>query len=385
MTRNSSNDTKSLSVAHEQPLRVLHLITEKTWRGGENQVRFLLEHSPEEIEWHVAAPEGSMAASRLKGLSQISFLETKGFALMRSVLELNRYCTAHGIDIIDCQTSKAHSIGLCLKWLDKTRKLVVHRRVDFMPSKNRFSRKKYMSPLVDRYIAISDAIAAILCDYGISANKITTVHSAVDDSSFKDIDKAQAKAALCKELGINPAIPLISNVAYHTEQKGQETLIKALGILKTQNQPFQCLLAGSGHLTPGLKELSTQLGLSDSVHFLGIRNDVAKILAASDIFAFPSNKEGLGTSLLDASHAGCAIAASNVGGIPEIVIQGQTGLLSPVKDEVVFAENLSTLINDQDFARSLAKRAKEHVQKNFSVQTMAAGNVKVYRELLLNR
>lgn len=382
MTHKESHCTQTSTLPEKLELRVLHLITEKTWRGGENQVRFLLEHSPSEIKWHLAAPKDSIAASRFEGLAQICFLETKGLGLLRSILHLDRYCRDHGIKIIDCQSSKGHSIGLCLKWLDKTRKLVVHRRVDYTPGSNWFSRRKYKSPLIDRYIAISDAIARILDDYGIDKQKVKTVHSAVDDSPFHNLDKAKAKTELCEELGLDLANPLISNVAYHTEQKGQETLIRALALLKKQNLSFSCLLAGSGHLTNSLKALSRSLDLTDCVHFLGIRNDVPKILAASDIFAFPSNKEGLGTSLLDAAHASCAIAASDIGGIPEIVIHEQTGLLSPVKDEKAFAKNLGLLLSDLGFARTLSKRAKEHAMKNFSVQTMAAGNVRIYEELL---
>lgn len=365
-----------------QLMRVLHIDSEKTWRGGENQMRLLIEKAQDQAEFHLAAPEDSVAAKRLSKLVNFVPIQFESQRLLHAAMSVARYVRQHKIDLIDCQTSRAHNVGVVAKFFVPKVKIVVHRRVDYPLGTGFMSRYKYFNRRVDRYVPISDAIAEILADYGIPKERMTRIYSAVDSSIFKAIDNVQARNEVAQELGIEKNKPLLINVAYHTPQKGMHTLLQGLKILTNRGIDYHCLLAGSGELTPELKALSVELGIASHVSFLGIRKDVPKLLAAADIFTMPSNKEGLGTSLLDAIHAGCPVAASDIGGIPEIIRHGETGLLSPVGDYNCLANNLALLIQDEDRAKELLIKAQAHAKQHFSVEAMVSQNIALYRQLL---
>lgn len=365
-------------------MKVLHIDTEMSWRGGENQIRLLLEHAQDKgVEWHLAAPVGSQAILRMERFAKTCAVPMKGLAQLSAARSLADYCRREKIDLIDCQTSRAHQLGLLIKYLVPGVKLVVHRRVDFAPGASIFNRFKYINQKIDRYVAISQAIGDILIDYGVPREKIAVVRSAVDSSPFQGHDRNAARAKLEKELGLDlPAsTPIIGNVAYLTEQKGHETLVRALGKLEERNIPFFAFIAGDGELRAKNEALAKELKIEAKLRFLGIRQDVPELLAASDIFAMSSNDEGLGTSLLDAAHSGACLVATSVGGIPEIILHRQTGLLSPARDGSAFANNLAEVILDPNLRQTLAKAAREHVERLFSLSSMVEGNLKIYRQL----
>lgn len=367
---------------------VLHIDSESTWRGGENQMRLLLEHAPQtEWQWHLAAPPESEAIKRLGLLTQPKIqlvpLPMRGLKILPAAQQLARYVRAHGIELVDCQSSRAHNLGLLLKQLCPALKLVVHRRVDYPPGGSWFNRKKYLSPKIDRYVCISRAIASVLESYGVPRARLSVVPSAVDPGPFRQHRRPEARQAFARQWKIPVERPVIGNVAYLTEQKNHETLIAALGILKRKGHSFFAYIAGGGEREALLKELARREGLLDQeLHFLGVRKDIPELLAATDIFALSSQDEGLGTSLLDAAHSGCTLVATAVGGIPELVLDGKTGLLAPAREPGAFAQQLERALGDASLRARLVHAAEAHALEHFSLESMVAGNLAVYRELL---
>lgn len=367
----------------EPKIKVLHIDSEKSWRGGENQMALFIKGSASQVESFLACPEDSIASKRLESHARIIHVKFKAMQLLSSASYLAQLCKRESISIIDCQSSKAHSLGLLLKYMYPPVALIVHRRVDFAPGSGYFNRLKYLSSRVNKFVPISHAIAKILQDYGIPKESISTVRSATEDVAFRGLTQSACRSELAKELGITDGIPLVINVAYHTEQKGIPTLIYALAKLRDQGVPCLALLAGDGELHQSLIALAKSLSLrEDHIRFLGIRSDIPKLITACDVFAFPSNKEGLGTSLLDAIHGGCAVAASNVGGIPEIILDQQTGLLSEPGDSDGLARNIRKILSDSALKERLILQAKDHVNAKFSVETMVRENLAIYRSQL---
>jgi glycosyltransferase involved in cell wall biosynthesis len=262
-------------------------------------------------------------------------------------------------------------------------KLVIHRRVDYPPAPGYWHRRKYLHPSIDRFICISSAIQKILADYGVPPERLSTVRSAVDPGPFAQIDRQESRRALSQEWGLAPERIIIGNLAYITEQKDHATLIRALGILHARGLPFFAFIAGDGALRPASESLAAELGLGpDRLRFLGVRKDVAQLLGATDIFALSSQDEGLGTSLLDAVHSGCTLLATAVGGIPEIILHERTGLLAPAKDHEAFARNLERLLQDPALREKLREGARTHVAREFSLESMVSGNLRVYEQLI---
>ncbi|WP_176736858.1 glycosyltransferase family 4 protein [Oligoflexus tunisiensis] len=366
------------------PFKVLHIDSESTWRGGENQIRLLLQSvQNKNWQWHLVAPPGSEAIARMSHLARTLAVPMRGARILTAAFAVARYVRRHGIQLIDCQSGRAHNLGLFVKKLCPEVKLVVHRRVDYPPAPGSWHRRKYMHPSIDRYICISDAIQRILADFGVPANRLTKVCSAVDPGPFADVDRAQARRILTTEWQIPMDRIIIGNLAYITEQKDHATLIRALGILQERGVPFFAYIAGDGALRPAAEALAAELNLGpDRLRFLGVRKDVAQLLGATDIFALSSQDEGLGTSLLDAVHSGCTLVATAVGGIPEIILHERTGLISPAKDPQAFANNLERLLRDPALLEKLRQGATTHVAREFSLEAMVSGNLRVYEELI---
>ncbi len=363
---------------------VLHIDTERTWRGGENQVGMLLTHpASRDWEWHLAAPPDSEIARRLAPHAHVVHARMRGARMLSAARVIARYVRAHDIPVIDCQSSRAHGLALLVRLLVPRARIVVHRRVDYPPSPTFFSRRKYLSARVDRYVCISDAIAHVLETYGVERSRIATVHSAVNPAPFTGLDRSALRARFLREWELADDTVIIGNVAYITVQKGHDTLVRSLAELRKTGANFFCYVAGSGALEDDVRREAAALGLSDrELRFLGVRADVPDLLGATDIFFLPSNDEGLGTSLLDAAYAGCALVASNVGGIPEVVIDGRTGLLAARRDPAGFARQLARCVEDRALRDALVKAARAHADAHFSWDAMVRGNLRVYEDLL---
>ena len=257
---------------------------------------------------------------------------------------------------------------------------MVHRRVDYLPGSGLPSRLKYKSSRISRYVAISDAIAQVLVDYGVDSRAVSIVRSGVPSKVFAEIDRDDARRKLCQELNWRQDLPIIANVGYLTPQKGHATLVRALGFMKAHGAEFQAFIAGDGELREPLEALAKSLELENLI-FLGVRQDVPSLLRASDIMSMPSNYEGLGTTILDGFLAGLPVAASRVGGIPEIINNGRNGLLSEVGDFEHHGENLLKLVKDVELRHQMALEGRNHVERLFSVDAMVSGNYQVYQDL----
>ncbi len=361
----------------EKKLKVLHLASEKSWRGGENQVRLLMEgmiargHEP-----FLAADEGSEILRRLQGTFPVIAAPMSRIAWPRTVWLLHRFCRKNQISIIDAHSSKAHDLGLGLVALDPSRRLIVHRRVDY-PVRG----AKYQSNKVSRYIAISNAIAKVLEAGGVQQTRISVVRSAVDIKPHADVERDKARLSLRRMLGLRPDALLFGNASALSEQKGYGYLMEACALLKGQGIDFHLAIAGEGPLREQLEHQRIHLALENHVSFLGFISDVPEFLAGLDVFAMTSIDEGLGTSALDAALAGICPLVSNVGGLPEIIRDGETGFLVSTRDPPAIAAGLLQLARNPVLRSRLGLAAKEFVQNNFSVDAMVEGNLAIYRTL----
>lgn len=364
-------------------MRVLHLDSERSWRGGQNQTLLLIEGLLDRgINCHLAAPRKSAIADRLLGEVAILELPAQPGLSLQAAWKLARYCRQHDIHIIDAQSSKAHTIAWLSHLFYTKTKIIVHRRVDYKPSQHFVSQTKYMSDRVAHYIAISRAIKDVLIEAGIPGHKISVVHSATKPPKLTFPNKAEAKKEFCKKEDISPELTLIGNVSALTEQKDYPTLLHALAELRQQHPQFYCVIVGDGHLWKELNQLRDNLGLQDSVKFLGFREDVAGVLHALDILALSSQNEGLGTIMLDALQAGCAVAACDVGGVSELIQHEHSGLLAPRKDATAFARNLAILAKDFEKRKVLNQNGLAIIERDFSLERMVEGNLEVYQSLL---
>ncbi|MFN4034350.1 MAG: glycosyltransferase, partial [Fimbriimonadales bacterium] len=177
---------------------------------------------------------------------------------------------------------------------------------------------------------------------------------------------------------------VVTHIGRFSRQKNHELLVRAFNHLKC-SQPFYLLLVGDGELRPSIEQLVNALHLSDRVRFLGIRADVPEILNASDIFVLSSRWEGNPMSVMEAMAAGLPVVATDVGGIPELVANGATGLLVPSEDVWSLSQALQTLLDEPERRTAMAVRARQTALERFDARAMTRAYERLYETLHAER
>ncbi len=363
-------------------MRVLHLNTERTWRGGEQQTLWLatgLRDAGDASE--VACPPGSPLAQRARAAGlPVHEILMRGEWDAAAVGALRRLFRERRPEVVHMHTSHAHTLG-CLAARGKGGpRTAVSRRVDFSIYRNflRLSWLKYRL-LGHRFVAISRAVREVLLRDGIPADRIEVVPSGIDTAR---LDGARRKD-LRLDLGLPPGTPLVGDVAAFGWHKAQEVLVEATPLLLREVPDAHVALIGDGECRPRVEALARRLGLlGRRVHFLGFRDDVPDVLGSLDLFVMCSVMEGLCTSALDAQAVGVPVVASAVGGLPEAVADGETGLLVPPRDPPALAAAMARILRDRGLRERLSAGGRRRVRERFSVKAMVEGTRSVYGRLL---
>jgi glycosyltransferase involved in cell wall biosynthesis len=246
---------------------------------------------------------------------------------------------------------------------------------DFVPGRSTFLQLRLLARGVDRYLAVSQAIAAELGDrYRWPAAKVEVVYNAVDVARFE----VAAPPGLREELGAGESRPLVLTAARLSDQKGHPVLLEAAA--RVPDAIFA--LAGDGPERPRLEALAGRLGVAGRVQFLGSRDDVPELLAACDVFALPSLYEGSSLAVLEAMAARRAVVSSAIGGTDELIENGRSGLLVPPGDAAALAAALRRLLGDRELRDSFAAHARERVESEFTREAMARRVTVAYEEVL---
>lgn len=232
--------------------------------------------------------------------------------------------------------------------------------------------------LSDAIVAVSDDAAATLSyTCGIPRSQILVIPNGVDIARFRP----EPVAARPPDL---PPPPLIATVGRVCEVKGQEHLIRALPAI--ERAVGRVSLAIFGEKTEPafgrLQALCAGLGVSDRVHFAGLRDDIAQLLPWVDVFALPSLSEGMSNALLEAMAAGRPVVATAVGGNRELVRDGENGLLVPPADAGALAAAISHLMSDHSLCAALGAAARCTAEQRFSLQAMVRQHEQLYLRVL---
>jgi glycosyltransferase involved in cell wall biosynthesis len=290
---------------------------------------------------------------------------------LRSIFFLRRLVQKEEYDIVHFHTKRAHALAFWLGRPHPKASYVATRRMDYPVGRNWYNYRLY-NRQVDGIVAISERIAAVLVEAGVKKEKIRVIHSGIDAAPFLQLREAKRESDL----------PVIGTVAALEERKGHRFLLEAATLLKREGIRAKYRIAGEGGEREALQEMVSAAGLRDEVVLMGFLSDIPRFLSEIDLFVLPSVYEGLGVAVLEAMAAGKPVVASSVGGVPELIEDQVTGLLVPPKDPAVLARAISRLLSDRTFARQLAERAREEVQRHFTVEQMAKQNEDYYHELL---
>jgi L-malate glycosyltransferase len=363
----------------ESALRIVHLDTERGWRGGERQALWLAQ----ELERlgcrsTMAARPGQplLERSAAAGIETVPCrprFETDPIAALR----LRRYLLASRVDVLHAHTG--HAVGLgALATLGTAVQLVASRRVDFRLRRNAVTRWKYGRAAA--IVAVSNAVAAVLARGGIDRARIDVVPDGTDTRRVIAPAPRQALAAL----GVPDGVPLVVQVAQLVGHKDPVNFVRAIATARSRIPSLHALLVGDGPLRAEAERVRESFGLTGAVVLTGYRTDADQLLAAADVVVLSSREEGMGSVLLDALLLGKPIAATTAGGIPEIIEDGISGTLVPPEDSKALGDAIADLLQNPDLASRLSSGARDRAHA-FSAESMARRTLAIYERVLSRR
>ncbi len=238
---------------------------------------------------------------------------------------------------------------------------------------------KHWYLFADRLTACSHGVRKHLIGQGLDGERIEVVYNGLDPAQFSGLSDGQA---VREELGLRPEQPVIGTIAHFSPRKGHGYLLAAMTQLVKRFDDLCCLLIGEGKDEQHLRRAVGELGLEKHVRFLGYRHDAVELIKAMDVMVLPSLVEGLGIVLIEAGFLGKPAVASDIDGIDEVIVNGETGMLVPPADATALAVGIETLLEDAEWGRELGRQARLRMQRMFSLEAMTDRAEAVYHEVI---
>ncbi|MEY2777744.1 MAG: hypothetical protein RLY30_1842 [Pseudomonadota bacterium] len=358
-------------------MKILHVEAGRHLYGGARQVLHLMEglaHAGHE-NLLVCPPgaeyiEPASAFARVIPLRMGGDLDLGLYARLLSVLRAERP------DLIHAHSRRGADVypGLCGARLSIP--TVLSRRVD---NRERGWLARLRARLFDRVVVISQAIGDVQASMGVPAHKMICIRDAIDATGFtQPMPADQWRAAH----GLAPDAVVMAMVAQFIPRKGHHELMLALEALLPRHPQLYLALFGRGPLEAEIQQIVRAQGWTERVRFMGFVDDLPRQLGALTMLVHPAAAEGLGVSLLQASAAGLPIVATAVGGIPEAVQAGVTGILVPPGDGPALVQAIEALLADPVRRAEMGAAGRLRVQREFSVQHMVGEHIRLYQSLV---
>ena len=291
----------------------------------------------------------------------------------RQLIRFAAWCRHHRIEIVHACDFYSNILALPGAWLARVPVRIGSRRDVMMPERSaaqaRLQTLAYR--FAHRIVANSAAAAGQLRKEGVTPAAIVTIANGLD---LKRAPRTRTGGS-----------PLVTTVANLRPGKGHEILIDAAAEVARRIPGVTFGLIGDGSRRAELEHYAASRGLSGVVRFEGHRSNVKEILANSDVFAFPSFMEASPNAVMEAMAAGIPVVATNVGGIPEVIVHGESGLLVPPADSRSLAEALVRVLSDSSMATRLGAAGRATVESRFGFERMVGEFEALYREQLAKR
>ena len=235
--------------------------------------------------------------------------------------------------------------------------------------------------LVSRYarmVTVSEDLKGFVMQRtGIPSQRMRVIYNGID--AFPDVEPND-QARLRNEIGLDSQDQIVGTVGSLYPVKGHRFLVDAMPSIVEACPRARFVLVGRGDQEVPLKEQVKKLGIERYVYFLGLRQDISRLLSIMDVFVLPSLSEGLSVATLEAMASARPVVATRVGGNPELVVDGETGMLVPSVDSHALANSIADLLLDRPRARIMGLRGRERVEKRFRMNMMVDEYRKLYEE-----
>jgi len=340
--------------------------------------------NPERFEVIACAIEngGAIAAEIEKAGTEVIVLGHKRQP-WKTIPALARLMRERGIDIVHASSYHSSLYARIAGLMVRVPVLIGYEHVVFDHRRRlRVWLNRWLEPRTQAFTAVGEAVSTQVRDwYGYPREKVHVVHNGVDIARFRPpLDRGVAKRAL----GLDPARPVAGMICRLDEEKGHRYFFEAIRTLDP-TLDAQWLVVGMGRGEAAVRAAAQAQGIEGSVQFLGLRRDIPDLLAAFDLYVFPTLKEGFPNSLLEAMAAGCAVAASDFPGNLEVARHERNALIVPMGDAAALAGAIDRLLRDPELAARLGAQARRDIEAEFSLPVYSRKMAALYETLWANR
>ncbi|MGO0123366.1 glycosyltransferase [Desulfothermobacter acidiphilus] len=370
-------------------MKVLHVIGGGEFGGAEKHILTLFRaFDAREIKMEVVclfpAPFAELAREagmEVKVLPMASKFDLRVARRLRQILETGDY------DLLHTHGVRANFLGrlAAWSWPGPVVTTVHSRLLQDYPSwwdrEINLLIERCTQSRTDRFIAVSRFLAEDLRRGGVAPDKISVVYNGIEFSSLAGSPGCNFRS----QWNIPPDAPLVATVGRLHPVKGQRYFLEAAVEVRRRFPEARFAVIGAGPEQEELLRLAHRLQLEDRVVFTGFLPEVTSCYPELDLLVLASLMEGFGLVVLEALALGVPVVATQVGGLPEIVQDGETGLLVPPADPIALAQAMIWMLGNREEARAMAARGREMVRGRFSAGRMAADTLAVYRRALGER
>lgn len=351
-------------------MRLLQITASNVWRGHEQQIVYYYNEFDPKIEHQVLiCPSGTQLESIAKN-QQFNYhsLPYKSTIDKNWIKKIKSTITSEKIDIVLIHSSKAQTMCIIASLLSSQKiPMVFFRTLIKKVDTNFFRRWKYNYKHLRKIVCVSQAVIDTLKPAIDDPSRLSIVGSATDLSQFKN---RKPTGVLRQELNLDNDTKIIGNVSAFVPFKDHNTLIETAAIILQTKKNVKFVLAGTGSLEEEIKAKVIAMGMENDIIFLGFRKDISNIFSDFDVFLFTSKNEPTGGVLLEAYASNVPIVACNAGGIPEVVIDGKTGILAEKENPKDFAKGVLEILNDNDKVKTLTKNGFSHLETHFTKEVI---------------
>ena len=361
-------------------MKILHLSSEKTWRGGEQQIAYLIEELDKHgVENFVACRKNSAFEKHCikNNIDHISIPFANNFDIS-TAWQIKTFANYAEIDIIHMHSSRSHTMAVMATVLGSKAKMILSRRVDFPSSGNWLSKYKYNHPRIKKVLCVSEKIKEIISPIIKDKSKLEVVYSGIDLKRFAGKTNTNI---LHKEFGLDADTKIIANISALAPHKDYFTFVETVEeFKKISTEKVKFFAIGEGNCRTEIENYIKQKGLENNIILTGFRNDVADIFPELDVFLITSEEEGLGTTVLDAFANKIPVVATTGGGIPEMVKHNKTGLLYSIKTPKELAKGVKEVLENSTEAKKRTENAYQLLTEKFTKEQTAKQTLEVYKK-----
>jgi glycosyltransferase involved in cell wall biosynthesis len=315
---------------------------------------------------------------------RVEVLERRAGVDWRCVLRLARFLHRERIDLVQAHQYTPFFYAAAARLLSPRPAILLTEHGRHHPDYPRLKRKLANRLLLrrrDRVVAVGQAVRdALVANDGFPEKRVGVIYNGIDLDRFTD--PAEDHRSIRREMGIGDSDFAILQVARLDYLKDHATAIRSLARVLPHRPDARLVLVGEGPELGAIQALVRQHGLEAHVRLLGLRKDVPRLLTGADLFLLTSISEGIPLTVIEAMAAGLAVVSTRVGGVPEVVAEGRSGLLAPAGDDAALAEAICRLAADPALRKEMGRQGRERSQTLFSERVMHRHYGRLYEEML---